>query len=93
MTTGGLGLGIFDSCLVTEELAFGCTGILLAIEGSGLGQTPVIIAGNAEQKKKYLGRLIEEPIVAVSFELRLRMWTFHVFFNLGICCHGTGCWV
>jgi len=61
---GGLGLGVFDSCLVTEELAFGCTGILLAIEGSGLGQTPVIMAGNAEQKKKYLGRLVDEPIVA-----------------------------
>lgn len=29
-------------------------------------QTPVIIAGNKEQQKKYLGRLIEEPIVAVS---------------------------
>jgi alkylation response protein AidB-like acyl-CoA dehydrogenase len=27
-------------------------------------QTPVLIAGNAEQKKKYLGRLLEEPIVA-----------------------------
>lgn len=64
--SGGLGLGVFDSCLVTEELAFGCTGILLAIEGTGLGQTPVIMAGSAEQKKKYLGRLIEEPIVAVS---------------------------
>lgn len=62
---GGLGLGVFDSCLVTEELAFGCTGILLAIEGTGLGQTPIIMAGNAEQKKKYLGRLVEEPIVAV----------------------------
>lgn len=34
---GGLGMSIFDSCLVTEEIAFGCTGILLAIEGSGLG--------------------------------------------------------
>ncbi len=66
---------MFDSCLVTEELAFGCTGILLAIEGSGLGQTPVIMAGNAEQKKKYLGRLVDEPIVAVSFQ------TLHIFFE------------
>lgn len=29
-------------------------------------QTPVLIAGNQEQKKKYLGRLLEEPLVAVS---------------------------
>lgn len=34
---GGMGLGVFDTCLVTEELAFGCTGITLAIEGSSLG--------------------------------------------------------
>lgn len=83
---GGLGMGVFDGCLVTEELAYGCTGILLAIEGTGLGvcnqphlifffqkfvttffflqQTPISIAGSAEQKKKYLGRLIEEPLLA-----------------------------
>ncbi|XP_045458365.1 probable medium-chain specific acyl-CoA dehydrogenase, mitochondrial isoform X2 [Melitaea cinxia] len=61
---GGLDMGIFDGCLVAEELAFGCTGIMTAMEASGLGQTPVIIAGNKEQQKKYLGRLIEEPIVA-----------------------------
>jgi acyl-CoA dehydrogenase len=29
-------------------------------------QTPVILAGNKEQQKKYLGRLIEEPLVTVS---------------------------
>lgn len=27
-------------------------------------QTPVILSGNEEQKKKYLGRLVEEPLVA-----------------------------
>ncbi|GLG93518.1 Putative isovaleryl-coa dehydrogenase [Gryllus bimaculatus] len=61
---GGLGIGVFDGCLVTEELAYGCTGITTAIEGTGLGQTPVVIAGSKEQQKKYLGRLIEEPLVA-----------------------------
>ncbi|CAH0716396.1 unnamed protein product, partial [Brenthis ino] len=61
---GGLDMGVFDGCMVAEELAFGCTGIMTAMEASGLGQTPVIIAGNKEQQKKYLGRLIEEPIVA-----------------------------
>ena len=63
---GGLGLSVFDSCLITEELAFGCTGILLAIEGTALAQTPLIIAGKSEQKKKYLRRLIEEPIHTVG---------------------------
>jgi acyl-CoA dehydrogenase len=31
---------------------------------SGLGQAPIILAGNKEQQKKYLGRLLEEPLVA-----------------------------
>lgn len=34
---GGLEMGVFDSCLVTEEIAYGCTGITLAIEGTSLG--------------------------------------------------------
>ncbi|XP_023941190.2 probable medium-chain specific acyl-CoA dehydrogenase, mitochondrial isoform X3 [Bicyclus anynana] len=61
---GGLGLGIFEICLVTEEISFGCAGIKAAVATSNIGQTPVIIAGNKEQQKKYLGRLIEEPLVA-----------------------------
>lgn len=61
---GGLHMGVFEGCMVAEELAFGCTGIMTAMEASGLGQTPVIIAGNKEQQKKYLGRLIDEPLVA-----------------------------
>ncbi|XP_050360873.1 probable medium-chain specific acyl-CoA dehydrogenase, mitochondrial isoform X1 [Nymphalis io] len=62
---GGMGnFGVFEECIIGEEFSFGCTGIGTAIGGTGLGQTPVIIAGNKEQQKKYLGRLIEEPIVA-----------------------------
>lgn len=61
---GGLDMGVFDGCLVAEELAYGCSGIMTAIEASGLGQSPVILAGNKEQQKKYLGRLLEEPLVA-----------------------------
>ncbi|XP_036410643.1 medium-chain specific acyl-CoA dehydrogenase, mitochondrial [Megalops cyprinoides] len=60
---GGMGLGIFDSCLITEELAYGCTGVQTAIEANSLGQMPVIIAGNEEQQKKYLGRMTEEPLM------------------------------
>lgn len=61
---GGLGLDCYTSCIIAEELAYGCTGIMTALEASSLGQTPVIIAGNPAQKKKYLGRLLDEPIVA-----------------------------
>lgn len=61
---GGLGLDVFTTCLIAEELAYGCTGIMTALEASSLGQTPVLLSGNDAQKKKYLGRLLEEPLVA-----------------------------
>lgn len=61
---GGMEVGTFDGCLVAEEFAYGCTGISTALEGSGLGQAPVVAAGTKEQQKKYLGRLLEEPLVA-----------------------------
>ncbi|XP_028408338.1 medium-chain specific acyl-CoA dehydrogenase, mitochondrial-like [Dendronephthya gigantea] len=61
---GGLGLGSTESCLITEEIAYACTGIQTAMEGNGLAEAPVILAGNHEQKKKYLTRMIEEPLIA-----------------------------
>ncbi|XP_071445946.1 medium-chain specific acyl-CoA dehydrogenase, mitochondrial isoform X2 [Hetaerina americana] len=61
---GGMGLSVFHSCMLAEELSYGCSGIGTGIAGTELGQMPVIIAGNKEQQKKYLGRLIEEPLVA-----------------------------
>ncbi|XP_076219877.1 medium-chain specific acyl-CoA dehydrogenase, mitochondrial-like isoform X1 [Aptenodytes patagonicus] len=60
---GGLGLGSFEACLITEELAYGCTGVQTAIEANSLGQMPIIIAGNEQQQKKYLGRMTEEPMM------------------------------
>lgn len=60
---GGMGLGTLDGCLITEKMAYGCTGIMTALEANGLGSMPVMIAGNEEQKKKYLSRLIEEPLM------------------------------
>uniref|UniRef100_A0A8C4ITR8 Medium-chain specific acyl-CoA dehydrogenase, mitochondrial n=1 Tax=Dicentrarchus labrax TaxID=13489 RepID=A0A8C4ITR8_DICLA len=60
---GGMGLSIFDNCLITEELAYGCTGVQTAIEANSLGQMPVILAGSDAQKSKYLGRMTEEPLM------------------------------
>lgn len=63
---GGQGLGILDNTIITEELAYACTGFSTAAGANDLGQIPVILAGNDAQKKKYLGRCVEEPI-AVSY--------------------------
>ncbi len=61
---GGLGLGVFDSCLIAEETAWGCTGIGTAIEANGLAEAPVIVAGNYEQKKEFLTPMTEELTMA-----------------------------
>ncbi|HBA61516.1 MAG TPA: acyl-CoA dehydrogenase, partial [Elusimicrobia bacterium] len=51
---GGLGGGILDMCLVTEELSRACGGIALGYAGTGLGTLPILQHGSEEQKKKYL---------------------------------------
>jgi len=61
---GGPGLGSIEGCVIAEELGYGCTGIMTAIEANGLASAPVILAGNNNQHKKYLGRLVEEPLMA-----------------------------
>jgi acyl-CoA dehydrogenase len=53
-----------QGCIITEELAYGCTGIQTAVEGNNLAEAPVIVAGNDFQMKKYLGRMVEEPLMA-----------------------------
>lgn len=59
-----MGLHCLDGCIIGEELAYGCTGMMTAIEGNGLAEAPVLVAGNEAQKKKYLGRMTEEPLQA-----------------------------
>src|SRR5512137_550255 len=51
---GGLGGGIMDMCLVTEELSRACGGIALGYAGTGLGTLPILLHGSEEQKKKFL---------------------------------------
>ncbi len=51
---GGFGGGILEYCLVAEELSRVCLGIATSVVASGLGAMPILLFGNAEQKKKYL---------------------------------------
>jgi alkylation response protein AidB-like acyl-CoA dehydrogenase len=60
----GLGGGIFEMCIVVEELSRACSGIALAYAASGLGTIPIILYGSDEQKKKYLPRLAAGEILA-----------------------------
>ncbi len=54
---GGLGLSLLEECIVTEELAYGCSGMSTAIGVNGLAILPILIAGTEEQKLEYCGRL------------------------------------
>ncbi len=58
---GGPGLSDLDSAMITEELAYGCSGIQTSMTANTLGLTPIKLAGSDEQKKKYFGWLMSEP--------------------------------
>lgn len=51
---GGFGGGCFEIVLALEELARGCVGVATSFAASALGIFPVLIAGNEEQKRKYM---------------------------------------
>jgi len=56
------GGGITDTvtkCLVDEEIFWGCAGVATLLGGSSLGAIPIIIAGNEDQKAKYLSRFCD----------------------------------
>ncbi|CAK9300635.1 unnamed protein product [Gordionus sp. m RMFG-2023] len=61
---GGSELSCLDECITGEELAYGCSGISTAILANSLAEMPVILFGNEEIKKKYLGRMTSEPLLA-----------------------------
>jgi len=60
---GGLGMGIMGLVLVTEELSRACGGVALGLAGTALGVMPLLLAGNEEQKKKYLPDLAAGKIL------------------------------
>ncbi len=51
---GGLGGGIFDLCLVVEELSRVCSGVAVSYAASALGTLTLLEYGTQEQKRKYL---------------------------------------
>lgn len=60
---GGPELSCFDGMLVGEELNWGCTGIGTTLASNGLAAGPILISGSDEQKRSWLGPLVEEPIL------------------------------
>ncbi|HEX9814337.1 MAG TPA: acyl-CoA dehydrogenase family protein, partial [Myxococcota bacterium] len=57
---GGLGLSSLDNCVVTEEIAWACSGIGTSIMCNDLGLMPIIVAGTEEQKREWLTQCASE---------------------------------
>ena len=53
-TYGGLGFGVFETCLALEQIAWGCAGVATTYAASSLGAYPILLFGNQEQKQNYL---------------------------------------
>jgi butyryl-CoA dehydrogenase len=51
---GGLGGGLLDMVVATEELSRACGGIALAFAATALGTYPLLLFGNPEQKRRWL---------------------------------------
>ena len=51
---GGLGGGVFEQCLVVEELSRACAGVAVSYAASALGGFPILMFGTEEQKQKFM---------------------------------------
>ncbi len=51
---GGSGLGLFDQCLIVEELARACAGMTTTIMANCLALEPLLLGGTDEQKRRVL---------------------------------------
>jgi acyl-CoA dehydrogenase len=54
---GGPGLTVLDSCLIVEQLSWGCAGVASAMSINNLVADVLNIAGSAVQKSRYFGVL------------------------------------
>ncbi|MEW6227669.1 MAG: acyl-CoA dehydrogenase family protein [Bacillota bacterium] len=51
---GGLGGGVFEQCLVVEELSRACGAVAVSYAASALGGFPILLFGTEEQKREYM---------------------------------------
>jgi len=65
---GGSGLGLFDQCLIVEELAYACGGMTTSTIANCLALEPILLDGSAEQKDRFLKPFCAEYHLA-SFAL------------------------
>lgn len=52
---GGPGANVLDECIVSEELAYGCSGISTAMSVNNLSSLPIKLGGTEQQRAYWLG--------------------------------------
>jgi acyl-CoA dehydrogenase len=77
---GGLGLSVFDACLIFEELAAADCGIAGSVEASSVAQQFLIDWGSKEQHEKFLSPMLDAPSVA-GFGLAAGLKSSRAFFR------------
>ena len=60
MEYGGTGFSNLTNAVVCEELAWGCAGMYTSMMANTLANTPIVLFGTEEQKKKYLEPMTRE---------------------------------
>ncbi len=66
---GGRGLDYFSTALVLEELGAACAGVAAVVAANIHAASPIILAGTAKQKEKYLAPLASREPKLASFAL------------------------
>jgi acyl-CoA dehydrogenase len=61
---GGAGLGMLETCLVSEELSAACSGISTAIVANTLALTPLLLSGSSAQLEEHVKPLCVGPHLA-----------------------------
>lgn len=61
---GALGLGVFDACLIVEEIARGCSGFATSMVANDLALLPLKIGATKEQKARLIQPIVESGAFA-----------------------------
>ncbi len=63
---GGAGVPLLDECLIADELAWGCAGMATSMLLNNIAALPIILAGNEEQKREWLPRMVGGQLAAYA---------------------------
>jgi len=64
---GGGGVeSVLTKAIVDEEIFWGCAGVATIVGGAALCATPILLAGDEEQKEKYITRLCDSGKVTLG---------------------------